>query len=79
VRQWDECDPVGSGQLDASAFEDASELNAFLGGVGFDVAVKSQIDETPSFASIAALGLSPVLLDTLRPRLRVWVMTPRER
>jgi hypothetical protein len=63
-------------QLDASAFEDHDELVSFFGGIGFDTRVSSQIDETPSFASLASLGLPASLLDRLRPILHVWVMTP---
>ena len=63
-------------QLETAALEDTDELAAFLRRVGFQVVVRSQVDETPSFASITALGLSPALLDRLRPLLRVWVMTP---
>jgi O-methyltransferase involved in polyketide biosynthesis len=63
-------------QLDASAFEDHDDLVSFFGGIGFDTRVSSQIDETPSFASLASLGLPASLLDRLRPVLRVWVMTP---
>ena len=63
-------------QLEAAAFEDAGELAAFLRRVGFDFAVRSQVDETPAFASIAALGLLPALIARFRPVLRVWVMTP---
>lgn len=62
-------------QLDASAFEDAADLAAFLGGFGFEVQVRSQIDETPAFSTIPALNLSPAILDRLRPALRVWLMT----
>lgn len=64
-------------QLDASAFENDGDLTAFLAGAGFDVRVRSQIDETPALSSISALGLSPALAERLRPLLRVWVMTPR--
>lgn len=64
-------------ELDASAFEDQADLVSFFGGIGFDTRVASQIDETPSFASLAALGLPASLLDRLRPVLRVWLMTPR--
>lgn len=63
-------------QLDASAFEDHDDLVSFFAGIGFDTRVSSQIDETPSFASLASLGLPASLLDRLRPILRVWVMTP---
>ena len=63
-------------QLDASAFEDGADLEAFLGRVGFDVQVFGQVDETPSFSTIAALGLSPAVIDRIRALLRVWVMTP---
>jgi O-methyltransferase involved in polyketide biosynthesis len=64
-------------QLDASAFEDAGDLTAFLARVGFDVQVRSQIDETPALSSISALGLSPTWAERMRSVLRVWVMTPR--
>jgi O-methyltransferase involved in polyketide biosynthesis len=63
-------------QLDASAFEDGDELAAFLGRIGFGVQVRSQVEETPAFSSIAALGLSPAIVERMRPVLRVWVMTP---
>jgi O-methyltransferase involved in polyketide biosynthesis len=62
-------------QLDASAFQDADDLVSFLGNFGFEAQVRSQIDETPSFSTIAALGLSPAVIDRLRPALRVWIMT----
>jgi hypothetical protein len=62
-------------QLDASAFEDADDLASFLGRFGFEAQVRSQIDETPSFSTIAALDLSPAVIDRLRPALRVWLMT----
>ncbi len=63
-------------QLDASAFEDHDDLVAFFRDIGFATRVASQIDETPSFASLASLGLPASLLDRLRPVLRIWVMTP---
>ena len=62
-------------QVDASAFEDGHDLAAFLGRMGFNVQVRSQVDETPSFSSIQALGLSPASIERLRGVLRVWVMT----
>jgi O-methyltransferase involved in polyketide biosynthesis len=62
-------------QLDASAFEDAEDLTEFLKRAGFDVQVRSQVDETPSFSSLEALGLSPAWIERLRAVLRVWVMT----
>jgi O-methyltransferase involved in polyketide biosynthesis len=61
--------------LDASAFEDSDELVSFLHRLGFDMQVCSQVDETPSFSSLAPLGLSPAVVERLRPLLRVWVMT----
>ena len=64
-------------QLDASAFEDDDDLAAFLHRVGFDMRVWSQVDKTPSLSTIAALGLSPAVVERMRPVLRVWLMTPR--
>jgi O-methyltransferase involved in polyketide biosynthesis len=61
--------------VDASAFEDGHDLAAFLGRMGFDVQVRSQVEETPSFSSIQALGLSPASIERMRGVLRVWVMT----
>ena len=65
-------------QLDTSAFVDHDDLVSFFRRLGFDTRVSSQIDETPSFASLASIGLPASLLDRLRPTLRVWVMTPGE-
>jgi O-methyltransferase involved in polyketide biosynthesis len=62
-------------QVDASAFEDGHDLETFLGRLGFDVRVRSQVDETPSFSSIQTLGLSRASIERLRGVLRVWVMT----
>jgi O-methyltransferase involved in polyketide biosynthesis len=64
-------------QLDASAFEDHGDLVAFLDRIGFSVRVRSQVDETPAFSSIPALGLPPTLVERMRPALRVWVITPK--
>jgi O-methyltransferase involved in polyketide biosynthesis len=64
-------------QFDAGAFEDVDDLMDFLHRLGFEVTVRSQVDETPSFSSIPALGLPPALVERLRPSLRVWMMTPR--
>ena len=63
-------------QVDAFFFEDGHDFAAFLGRMGFHVQVRSQVDETPSFSSIDALGLPPASLERLRPLLRAWVMTP---
>ncbi len=62
-------------QLDASSFDDGAALDAFLRRVGFEAEVHRQVDETPAFSSIDRLGLSPDLLERLRPALRVWVMS----
>lgn len=66
-------------QLDASAFDDDGDLTAFLARVGFDVQVRSQIDEAPGLSSIPALGLPSAWVERMRPLLRVWVMTPKPR
>lgn len=63
-------------QLDASAFENSADLESFFHRAGFDVQVCSQVDKTPSFSTIAALKLSPTVIERMRPVLRVWVMTP---
>jgi O-methyltransferase involved in polyketide biosynthesis len=65
-------------QLDASAFEDGDDLAAFLHRAGFDMQVCSQVDKTKSFSTLAALDLSPAVIDRMRPLLRVWLMTRTE-
>jgi len=65
-------------QLDASAFEDSADLESFLRRAGFDMRVCSQVDKTPSFSTIAALRLSPTVIERMRPVLRLWVMTPSQ-
>ena len=63
-------------QLDASAFEDHDDLVSFFRGIGFDTRVSSQIDETPSFSSLAPLGLPASLLEKLLDYRWPWTMTP---
>lgn len=77
VRLREAVSGVTQRQFDAGAFEDVEDLTAFLHRLGFEVAVRSQVDETPAFSSIPALGLPPSLVERLRPSSRVWVMTPR--
>jgi len=62
--------------LDASAFEDPDELAAFARSAGFNMRVCSQVDETPSFSTLAPLDLPTAVIERLRSVLRVWVMTP---
>jgi O-methyltransferase involved in polyketide biosynthesis len=62
-------------QIDDSAFEDGHDLATFLGRLGFNLQVRGQVDETPSFSSLRALGLPPESIDRMRANLRVWVMT----
>lgn len=63
-------------QLDASAFDDADDLAASLRRAGFDLQVCSQVDKTPSFSTLAPLGLAPAVIERMRTILRVWVMRP---
>ena len=57
-------------------FEDSADLESFLHRAGFELQVCSQVDKTPSFSTIAALELSPTVIERMRPVLRLWVMTP---
>jgi O-methyltransferase involved in polyketide biosynthesis len=61
-------------QLDASAFEDADDLAAFVHRAGFEMEMFRQVDKTASFSTIAALDLSPDVIERMRPVLRVWLM-----
>jgi hypothetical protein len=61
--------------LDASAFENNSDLAAFLTRAELNVRVRSQVGESLSFSSIQSLGLSPAVVEHMRTALRVWIMT----
>jgi O-methyltransferase involved in polyketide biosynthesis len=63
-------------QVDASSFEDARELSAFLSHSRFNVQVRNQMDEVAQLSSMGILGLPPSIVDRLRGFLRLWVMTP---
>jgi O-methyltransferase involved in polyketide biosynthesis len=67
---------VTARDLDRSAFADEAALTAFLAGEGFRATVRSQLDEAGELTSMTTLGLSPEIVTHLRPRLRVWTMTP---
>jgi hypothetical protein len=75
VRMREAIAGVTQRQINASAFEDSDALAAVLGRIGFKVEVRRQVDETPSFSSIRALGLPPAILEHVRNSMRVWVMT----
>lgn len=76
VRMREAISGVTQRQINGSAFEGADALAAFLGEAGFKVEVRNQVDETPSFSSIQALGLPSTIMERLRSSMRVWVMTP---
>ncbi len=78
VRLREAISGVTQRQVDASAFDDDRDLAAFLNRAGFDVQVRSQVDETPSFSSSQLLGLSPAVIERMRAVLRLWVMTSRD-
>jgi O-methyltransferase involved in polyketide biosynthesis len=63
-------------QLDAAAFADEVDLATFLGRLGLRSTMRLQIDETPELSCVARLGLPPQMAEQLRPRLRVWTITP---
>lgn len=63
-------------QLDAAAFVDEADLADFLARHGLRSTTRLQIDETPELSCVARLGLPPQMTEQLRPRLRVWTMTP---
>jgi hypothetical protein len=59
-----------------AAAQNAVRDMPFFGAPTFDMQVCSQVDKTPSFSTIAALRLSPTVIERMRPVLRLWVMTP---
>lgn len=57
------------------AFDDADELAAFLHRLGLSARVVNQADESPEPVSLGALGLSRERFDTVKPRLKLWIVT----
>jgi O-methyltransferase involved in polyketide biosynthesis len=58
-----------------AAFDNEEALNKFFVDSGFTAQLHYQVDETPKFASVEKLNLSPQFVERLRPRLRVWVLS----
>ena len=56
-----------------NAFNDTEHLNAYFGRLGFQVEVFNQLYLAPNLVS--AHRLRPGLLDELKPRLRLWVLS----
>lgn len=59
-----------------NAFADTDELAAFLARLGLTAEMKMQADFAPDLVSPGVLGLSDVLVATLKSRLRLWIVTP---
>jgi O-methyltransferase involved in polyketide biosynthesis len=57
-----------------NAFADAGELARFLAAAGLSAEMAMQADLAPELVSPAALGLSPALVETLKSRLRLWIV-----
>jgi O-methyltransferase involved in polyketide biosynthesis len=58
-----------------NAFENMEHLREYFRGLGFQIEVFNQLYLAPNLVSIDRLHLPPELLDELRPRLRLWVLT----
>lgn len=58
-----------------NAFDSIEHLREYFRGLGFQVEVFNQLYLAPNPVSLERLRLSPTLLDDLRPRLRLWMLT----
>ncbi|HEX4140092.1 MAG TPA: class I SAM-dependent methyltransferase [Candidatus Methylacidiphilales bacterium] len=58
-----------------NAFDSIEHLREYFRGLGFQVEVFNQLYLAPDLASPARLHLAPEVLDHLRPKLRLWMLT----
>jgi len=63
-------------QMYDSAFENDAALRAFLARFGFEATQIFQLDEVPALVSPDVLGLPTDTLLRLRPRLKLWLVSP---
>jgi O-methyltransferase involved in polyketide biosynthesis len=64
-------------QLYESAFENEEAINNFIRDAGFTQVSYYQADEVPHLSSLEPLGLSPEIVTRMRPRMRVWLLSPQ--
>jgi O-methyltransferase involved in polyketide biosynthesis len=58
-----------------NAFESDEQLLAFFDGLGLQPRVLNQVDTAPNVVSLDVLKLSSQILDTAKPKLRLWVLS----
>ena len=57
------------------SFESDEQLQAFIAGLGLQERRMNQLDVAPGLACMETLHLSPLLLERLKPRLNLWVLS----
>ncbi len=63
-------------QMYEAAFENEEGINDFIRDHGFSAEHHFQLDLVPHITSLENLELNPLLMERLKPRMRVWVMSP---
>src|ERR671923_28082 len=58
-----------------NAFESDEQLLAFFDGLGLQPRVLNAVDAAPNVVSLDVLKLSHQILDTAKPKLRLWVLS----
>lgn len=64
-------------QLNEAAFENEDAIADFATESGFTMICYSQADLVPELTSVDRMHLSPELVNSLKPRVRVWVLSPQ--
>jgi O-methyltransferase involved in polyketide biosynthesis len=64
-------------QLNEAAFEDEEAIDTFVRDSGFSQVSYYQADEVPHLSSLKRLGLSPEIITRMRPRMRIWLLSPQ--
>jgi O-methyltransferase involved in polyketide biosynthesis len=63
--------------LYAAAFETDEEIDQFIKDSGFEGQCLYQIDEVPHLFSSERLGINTQVIEHLKPRMRIWQLSPR--
>jgi O-methyltransferase involved in polyketide biosynthesis len=62
-------------RLSENAFESEEKLEAFFQRMGFSAQVLNQVDVISQVTCLKPLNLTPELVDQLKPRLKIWVLS----
>src|SRR5690606_27498230 len=64
-------------QIQEAAFDSEEAIDAFFDSHGFSGTSSYQVDENINLVSMERLSIDPRVLETLRPHMRLWLLSAR--